>query len=860
MVPAAPETPDPPEQGAPVEKPKRRPGQKKPAAALSDVAALVEDYVPATDSWSKASQNKAYDADLIRSAKMARKTLTQNKDEAGVVEELGGKRAEEIEAWRGWGTIGRGRDKGQMPYRQRDMGPAAARTIGTHRDAVLEAWEKAYGPAARSDLDARIEQRAKDISAQKDVGGQSLDDVTLDFMGLSKLKDALSEVHRVPDPNKVPRVGSIPPPRADVKKDNLLASLFLPSQVQISRQSPEARAVGDLLRKGKSEPKRAGGPFARKLVENRSGNLSEEDAVAVQQAIQGFRDPETLKPEARRLVSIGREYLADVAVRAGAEGMQVKTLKGGKVPFPGPKATYFPRIMPPIKDLKSGATRRRVIENAVFTKKFGTPVEAEKMLDSFIDLVENGGNARNRVFADKMVRDGKADTVEEAIGLMRAHQDFDGPQRFGSAEFAREFDNPFYEPDFNWAITKYSQNMERRIAETRNWGQDNERLDEAIAQIKSESEQRSVRSSANVARGEMQKGDAPIDAAARVMRRFGSYMMSPLSAIRNTGQANNTLLATTFKDAVSGLKAPFTKEGRLTGVESGATSGPVLRDVEAGKGGAPSYQKIIGQTGTEVMLRSHAVGAAKTYLEDMAARIRKNPADKFAAHELKKMGHDPADLASRPSLTREDYLKAGFNISDRTQFGYDELDAPAWFNRTETGKTVSQFRPWVIQQSRLIYDETVGQWQGGTWEGKARAARNVALMATLYPMTGEVLNDVIALIQGKKRTSNLYLRYLENSAQMGVLTVVYDLYNAVQYDNAEGLMMGASASKFKDMATIAGRLAKNKGELSYSDKRLLFRMTPIIGPLFAYRVFPKKEVGASSNASERPTRRAIPKR
>lgn len=178
------ETPAPPERGAPVEKPKRMARQ---AAATVDVAALVEDPAPSALPWAKANQNKAFDADMRRAAKLARKTLAGS--ESGIVEELAAKRVEEMDAWRGFGTRGRGGGKGQMPYRQRDMGPAAARPLGMHRDAVLEAWGRAYGESARDDLGARIEQRAKEISAQRDVSGQSLDDVTLGA-GLGPLQGA----------------------------------------------------------------------------------------------------------------------------------------------------------------------------------------------------------------------------------------------------------------------------------------------------------------------------------------------------------------------------------------------------------------------------------------------------------------------------------------------------------------------------------------------------------------------------------------------------------------------------------------------------------------------------------------------
>jgi hypothetical protein len=633
--------------------------------------------------------------------------------------------------------------------------------------------------------------------------------------------------------------------RPGVKKDNVLSAAFLPAEVQIARQSPEARKVAEMLHAGKYDPKQSGGRYARALVEYRASSMTPDESVSIGQAIQGFKPPETLTPKARKLMDVTRRYLKEIAIKSGGVDMKLYTAAGKRVAFPGPNEKFFPHITVKTEDLKvGGKARERVIKNAVAIRAFGTEAEAGEMLDSYVDIAESGMHARNKKMAERLVQRGKADNVEQAINLIRGNQRSNGPERFGSLEYAREFDNPFYEPDFNKAMTQYSREAERRIVETREWGQDNERLEEAIAQIHSDSERKGVALTAETAKGIVQPGSKPIDDAAIVMRRFGSYMMSPLSAIRNTGQVDNSLLLTDFKSVMKAIN--LNRESRLRAIESGATSGPVLRDVEMGKGGAPSYQKIIGQTGTEVLLRTHANNAGMNYFHDYVDRIRKNPKDKFAARELRKMGQDPADLATGRELTRTDYNKAGFNISARGQFMYDELDVPAWFNATQPGKTISQFRPWIIQQSHMIYDETVGQWRGGTWEGKVRATRNVALLATLYPLRGEVLNDIVALIQGKKRESKGFRRYLENAAQMGVLTVVSDLYNAVQYDNAEGLMMGASASKAKDLATISGRLAKN-GELSYSDKRLLFRMTPIIGPLFAYRMFPKlNEAGAES--------------
>ena len=627
--------------------------------------------------------------------------------------------------------------------------------------------------------------------------------------------------------------------RPGVKKDNILAAAFLPAEVQIARQSPEARKVAEMLHAGKYDPKQSGGRYARALVEYRASSMTPDESVSIGQAIQGFKDPDTLTPKARKLMDVTRRYLKEIALKSGGVDMKLYTVGGKRVDFPGPNESFFPHITVKTEDLKvGGKARERVIKNSVAIRAFGTEAEAAEMLDSYVDIAESGMHARNKKMAERLMERGKADTVEEAVNLIKGNRRNTGPERFGSLEYAREFDNPFYEPDFNKAMTQYSREAERRISETKNWGQDNERLKEAIAQIHGDSERKSVELTANTAKGIVQSHGTSIDDAAIVMRRFGSYMMSPLSAIRNTGQVDNSLLLTDFRSVMKAIN--LSRESRLRAIESGTTSGPVLRDVEMGKGGAPSYQKLIGQTGTEVLLRTHANNAGMNYFHDYVDRIRKNPNDKFAQRELRKMGQDPADLATGRELTRTDYNKAGFNIAARGQFMYDELDVPAWFNSTQPGKTASQFKPWIVQQSHLIYDETVGQWRGGTREGKFRACRNVALLATLYPLRGEVLNDVISLIQGKKRESNLYKRYLEDAAQMGVLTVCSDLYNAVRYDNAEGLMMGASASKLKDMANIAGAIAKN-GKLSYSQQRLVFRMVPIIGPLFAYRLFPQKD-------------------
>ena len=665
-------------------------------------------------------------------------------------------------------------------------------------------------------------------------------DVTLGIMGggVEQLKRAF----RRPGQKKASE-----DKRPGVKKDNILASAFLPTEVQIARQSPEARKVAEMLHAGKYGPKQSGGRFARALVEYRSSSMSPDESMSIGQAIQGFKNPDTLTPKARNLMDITRRYLKEVAIKSGAVDMKLYTVGGKRVAFPGPKDSFFPHITVKTDELKvDGKARDRVIKNAVAIRAFGSESEAGEMLDSYVDIAESGMHARNKKMAERLMARGKANSVEEAIALIQGNQRNDGPGRFGSLEYAREFDNPFYEPDFNKAMTQYSREAERRIAETREWGQDNERIKIAIAQIRDRSERQGVELTAETAKGVVQSMGKPIDDAAVVMRRFGSYMMSPLSAIRNTGQSENTTLLTDFKSTIKAIN--FNRESRLRAIESGATSGAVLHDVEMGKGGAPSYQKIIGQTGTEVLLRTHGNNAGMNYFHDYVDRIRKTPNNKFVAHELRKMGFtdaDIVDLGTGRELTRTDYNKAGFNIAARGQFMYDELDVPAWFNHTQPGKTVSQFRPWIVQQSHLIYDETVGQWKGGTVEGKMRCLRNVGLLATLYPLRGEVLNDFVALLQGKKRESNLFLRYLEDAAQMGVLTVVSDVYNAVQYSNAEGLMMGASLSKSKDMFKIASALAKN-GKLSLSEQRLVFRMVPIIGPLFAYRLFPQADKSTSS--------------
>jgi len=331
--------------------------------------------------------------------------------------------------------------------------------------------------------------------------------------------------------------------------------------------------------------------------------------------------------------------------------------------------------------------------------------------------------------------------------------------------------------------------VERRLAEAEVLGPNLEHVDQLLGSIKTPDAQAAARLLVKTARGANELGDAAVDNLLSTGRRISTFRLSPLSAITNLGQNVNTVLASDASSFVKGLVRGLGSVGKDLAIESGAIAESSLRQVQKAAGGdsglTAKYMRGIGFTASERFNRITSANTGWSYVQKLAKRLVANPTDNLATRELSALELNPADILKNAGLTHNDLLRGVKVFVDRTQFRSRPVDLPASFTKSALGQNLSQFKTFSYQQGRFLAKQTLDQLRAGN---SGRAIRNIGLLATVYPLTGEALGDIRAVLQGRTRKTKGLARYFEDLTYVGGLGLLTDTVQSLKYNPSEFLL------------------------------------------------------------------------
>ena len=437
-------------------------------------------------------------------------------------------------------------------------------------------------------------------------------------------------------------------------------------------------------------------------------------------------------------------------------------------------------------------------------------------------------------------------SLAEARGRVLRYFKASRQQRYGNLERAREIDLPFYDPNPKRVLPKYLASTERRLADAEVLGPNLEKVDQLLGTIKNPDVQDLMRRMVKVIRPGANQGEQLAGKALDFTRGISTTRLSPLSGITNLGQSSNSYLASDAKSFLKGFtKAIFTKEGRRLPIESGNLAESVLRAIQQQAGGdsrlVGGYLKAIGFTQTEQLNRRIASNVGAEYGKSLYQKLLKNPTNKLIRSELQDLELNPDDLL-KTGFNKDSVLRAAKVFTDRTQFRSREIDLPSIATTTPIGKNLAQFKTFAFQQSRFISKQTIGQLK----TNPRRALRNIAILATVYPLTGEAIADLRSMISGKERTTRGIERYIEDAAQVGAFGIIYDAVKSASFEGGVGkFLLGPTLSGILDNIDLTKK-SLDKG-FSDAEKRDYIRQIPGVGPVAATRLLPPEKKEENKN-------------
>lgn len=492
---------------------------------------------------------------------------------------------------------------------------------------------------------------------------------------------------------------------------------------------PEGVAIDDMIEKVVKQSQREPGqylqPFDEALhkIAGRKGKLPEDARSILRAALQGKIKPESVPENLRPLYDQMKAYFSATPARATEIGALKK--QGGKmVPFAQDLPEhYFPQRPVTVDEIVKDADLRSSMERNLQEMGLAkSPGEASAILQDHIDFVKSKGKKGGQLAIRAMT----GLNPEASPGALRhAVLNSRPPLREPASglEHAREINSPFFDPRPEVVFGKHVVDTERGMAEIQHYGQDASNLTAQVAKLPTE-DQRLAKHLIRTATESHEPGDPKLVKALAGLRNLQLSLFTPVTSIKNLSQRNNTLLTS---DAGEFLKHGIvpTPEAKKIGALSGARAEGAHETLAQALGSQPgkmaTWLKWIGFTPVE---RGNRDTAALTGLSE-------------AMKNAKRQG---------VTLTPTEQSQAALDRSNKAQFRSHPKDLPDWFTSHPITRTAALFKSFDYQQTRLILDETVGRLTSKDPANVKRGIRNLGIVATVYPLVGEGINDIYSMV------------------------------------------------------------------------------------------------------------------
>ena len=608
-----------------------------------------------------------------------------------------------------------------------------------------------------------------------------------------------------------------------------------------------------------------------------TGRIAEGGNVVGADVQEGFISkeiPENIKSLNRE--EFYRALLGDVAAEAESRGVKVRVpaMNGEKSYWTEfkPIENYFPQQVASLNEMKKagfnygkgtfkgiqqklglkpqdGRLRKWVIRRSVEEGDFKNEVEAAKALDGYIEFVEKEGLGvtKENGWVQYMIKSGQVDTEAEAFKVMRkVFQDQSIVKLGGSLEHARIVNNPFYNPFPDEVVPLYAIDSITRLENIEQFGVKYTgesaklpALTKAIDQVRKSDGRNAADRFQKFLDVAMNRINNSTDEAKFVY--YARMLQIPklsFAQIVNVGQAFlNPLLKTDMRSTFIGIQKAFTDEGVKTAMESGATVQSVFNEMvkatAAGGNFADKWLKVTGFIWTEKFNRTVAANVGVKWTERNFEKLLANPSKVSYRIRLEELGVNVEKALKRGSLTSNEKLKAAQIMAEKTQFRSRPMDLPIWAS-SNTGKLFWQFKNFMYNQFLFVFRDNLANEIKNKQYG--RAARNLLVLGTIFPMTGEVLQDIRSLVTQTRRPTKFLDRYLSDISSVGSMALISDLVDAVRFDTTDEFIMPPSLSSVTQII--------NKADNPEEFLKELIRQTGIGAPIV--NVMKERRAGRAS--------------
>ena len=135
--------------------------------------------------------------------------------------------------------------------------------------------------------------------------------------------------------------------------------------------------------------------------------------------------------------------------------------------------------------------------------------------------------------------------------------------------------------------------------------------------------------------------------------------------------------------------------------------------------------------------------------------------------------------------------KAIYRAAQITQFTPGVLRRPGWWSHP-AGRVVFQFKTFALNHSRFMTDQVLGEFAAGN-------VRPLATILSIYPIAGELVEDLKSGVKMERREETGIERVVYNYFAMGGLGLATDLYRSAQWGAFKETVMGPGIGDLADL-------------------------------------------------------------
>ena len=169
---------------------------------------------------------------------------------------------------------------------------------------------------------------------------------------------------------------------------------------------------------------------------------------------------------------------------------------------------------------------------------------------------------------------------------------------------------------------------------------------------------------------------------------------------------------------------------------------------------------------------------------------------------FKQFGLDLDDIVQKhrtglwtPEMNRLAENRAVFRMAQLTQFTPAASRRPLAWNHP-LGRVMFQFKNFALGQTRFLRDAVVKEAAHGN-------IKPLAYFLATYPVAGEAIRNVKAIIKDKPRDTNGIQRLWEDTIAVGGFGLATDFLTAARFENLGDMILGPTVTDITDMAANA---------------------------------------------------------